>query len=112
MKQTQLIKGVLEGAVLAIIGDGEKYGYEMIQALRAAGFESIVGGTLYPLLAKLEKNGEVASQLRPSDTGPDRKYYHLTGAGRQSLAAFAQQWEQLVAQVATLLKGSLHDDEK
>ncbi|VDH12792.1 transcription regulator () [Lactiplantibacillus plantarum] len=50
MKQTQLLKGVLDGCVLAIIADHEIYGYELIQALREDGFDSIVGGTLYPYL--------------------------------------------------------------
>lgn len=55
MKQSQLLKGVLEGCVLAIVAKGEIYGYELIQALQQVGFNSVMGGTIYPLLAKLEK---------------------------------------------------------
>jgi len=66
LKQSQLLKGVLEGCVLAIVAKGEIYGYELIQALQQAGFNSVMGGTIYPLLAKLEKNGDlpVACVLR------------------------------------------------
>lgn len=56
MKETQLLKGVLEGCVLDMIGQKERYGYELVQTLREAGFDTIVPGTIYPLLQKLEKN--------------------------------------------------------
>ncbi|WP_179395482.1 PadR family transcriptional regulator [Lacticaseibacillus absianus] len=110
MKQTQLLKGVLDGCVLALISGHELYGYELIQALRATGFDSIVGGTLYPLLAKLEKNGDLVSRMRASPDGPDRKYYRLTPQGRQTLAAFDAQWHQLTNQVATILERVTKDD--
>lgn len=103
LKQTQLLKGVLEGCVLAIIADHEIYGYELIQGLREAGFDSIVSGTLYPLLAKLEKHGDLQSRLKASPDGPNRKYYSLTDQGSQSLAAFNHQWFQLKDQVDHIL---------
>ena len=103
MRQSQLLKGVLEGCVLAIIGRKEIYGYELIQALQTAGFSSVVGGTIYPLLAKLEKNGDVTSHMRPSPDGPDRKYFQMTRQGAQSLAIFQRDWDQLVKQVAAVL---------
>lgn len=109
MKQTQLIKGVLDGVVLAIVAQGEVYGYELISALHRQGFESIVGGTLYPLLAKLEKNGDLISRMHPSPDGPDRKYYQITAQGQASLAEFEAQWQQLVAQVQTVLRGNQHE---
>ena len=65
MKQTQLLKGVLDGCVLAILSKHESYGYEIMQALHQYGFTSIVGGTLYPLLAKLEKQGDVTGTIKP-----------------------------------------------
>ncbi|MFO1564708.1 PadR family transcriptional regulator [Lactiplantibacillus plantarum] len=85
MKQTQLLKGVLDGCVLAIISDHEIYGYELIQALREDGFDSIVGGTLYPLLAKLENRGDLIGQFKTSPDGPQRKYYAITPQGLQTL---------------------------
>ncbi|MFC6182128.1 PadR family transcriptional regulator [Lactiplantibacillus daowaiensis] len=104
MKQTQLIKGILEGCVLALIADRDMYGYELIQALHRNGFESIVGGTIYPLLVKLEKNGDLSSQVRPSLDGPDRKYYTLTAQGQQTLHTFNQDWHDLNQHVETILK--------
>ncbi|WP_179394744.1 PadR family transcriptional regulator [Lacticaseibacillus absianus] len=109
MKQTQLLKGVLEGCVLAIIGRQESYGYELMQALHDYGFTSIVGGTLYPLLAKLEKQGDVTGVMKASPEGPDRKYFTLTTQGQASLAEFQAQWAQIGAQVAAVMEGHDHD---
>ena len=57
MKESQLLKGVLEGCVLEIISKKAIYGYELIQSLKEMGFDKIVAGTIYPLLQKLEKQG-------------------------------------------------------
>ena len=65
MKETQLLKGVLEGCVLDMIGQKERYGYELVQTLREAGFDTIVPGTIYPLLQKLEKNQWIRGDMRP-----------------------------------------------
>lgn len=104
MKQTQLIKGVLEGCVLAIISQKEVYGYELIQSLKQNGFENIVGGTLYPLLVKLEKNNNLQSVIKPSPNGPDRKYYSITPHGLVSLKEFNQQWTTLSSNVNQIMK--------
>ena len=103
MKQTQLLKVVLDGCVLAIIADHEIYGYELIQALREDGFDSIVGGTLYPLLAKLENRGDLIGQFKTSPDGPQRKYYAITPQGLQTLTTFNHQWFQLKAHVDHIL---------
>ncbi|HFU4218459.1 TPA: PadR family transcriptional regulator, partial [Streptococcus suis] len=71
MKETQMLKGVLDGCVLQIISQKEIYGYELVQELRNQGFENMVGGTVYPLLQKLEKNDLIFSQNKPSPDGPD-----------------------------------------
>lgn len=104
MKQTQLIKGVLEGCVLAIVSQDEVYGYELIQSLHQHGFTTIAGGTLYPLLIKLEKNGALISKVKPSKDGPDRKYYSITPQGLQEFREFNQQWFQLKNHVDKILK--------
>ena len=69
-----MLKGTLEGCILAIISDQETYGYEISQQLQAYGFGKITEGTIYPLLLRLEKNGWVQSVYRPSALGPKRKY--------------------------------------
>ena len=105
MKESQLLKGVLEGCVLEIISKKPIYGYELIQSLKEMGFDKIVAGTIYPLLQKLEKQGVIHGEMRPSPDGPDRKYYHLTDAGQDALADFQQQWQQLAQAMAQLNQG-------
>lgn len=104
MQQSQLLKGVLEGCVLAIIARKPVYGYELMQQLKADGFTTLVGGTLYPLLGKLEKNGDLRSEMQPSPEGPDRKYFTLTDKGAVSLKTFTTQWQTLTTQVAQILE--------
>lgn len=110
MKQTQLLRGVLEGCVLAIIAKGPIYGYELMQALHGYGFTSIAGGTLYPLLAKLEHQGALSSRSVASPEGPTRKYFSLTTQGFENLTAFQTQWAAFGAQVAAVMEAI--DDEK
>ncbi|MEO1781294.1 PadR family transcriptional regulator [Enterococcus diestrammenae] len=107
MKETQLLKGVLEGCVLALIlqGEGTIYGYELVQQLQQAGFTTIIGGTIYPLLQKLEKNGQIEGTLRKSPEGPDRKYFTITASGITSLKEFQEQWQQLALRVDHLMGG-------
>lgn len=99
MAETQLLKGVLEGCVLEVIAKKPIYGYELVQELRQAGFSNLVGGTIYPLLQKLEKKHYIQGEMRPSSDGPDRKYFTLTDEGRMYLARFWQQWQDLVTTV-------------
>ncbi|HFI0352413.1 TPA: PadR family transcriptional regulator [Streptococcus suis] len=102
MKETQMLKGVLDGCVLQVIVRQEIYGYELVQELRKLGFENMVGGTVYPLLQKLEKNSLIFSQNKPSPDGPDRKYFYLTDQGRAYLEDFWSQWTELVQKVQRL----------
>ncbi|MGX7023939.1 PadR family transcriptional regulator [Vagococcus hydrophili] len=104
MKQTQLLKGVLEGCVLAIIQKEKIYGYELVQELRKSGFDDIVGGTVYPLLQKLEKQEAIKGEMEPSPDGPDRKYYTLTQMGEERLISFKEQWQELTKNVNHMLK--------
>lgn len=103
MKQTQLLKGVLEGCVLLIVLENEVYGYEMIQLLKEYGFKEIVAGTVYPLLQKLEKQGYLSSLIKPSPEGPDRRYYCITPEGRVHCKDFIEQWKDLVSKVSNLI---------
>src|SRR3954451_6047867 len=88
-----MLKGVLEGCVLEIISRGETYGYEIASSLRALGFADVVEGTVYTILVRLEKNGLVNIEKRPSTLGPPRKFYSLNKAGRAELAAFWAKWD-------------------
>jgi PadR family transcriptional regulator len=90
---TEMLKGVLEGCVLEIIGRGETYGYEIASSLRALGFVDVVEGTVYTILLRLEKNELVNIEKRPSTMGPPRKFYTLNDAGHAELAAFWAKWD-------------------
>lgn len=109
MNNSQLLKGTLEGCVLAILNTKEVYGYELVYLLREKGFEQVVGGTIYPLLQKLERQGSVTSVKRPSEDGPDRKYYTLTTIGKQQLAQFDKEWQTLTTIVDNLLHTTQED---
>ena len=88
----QVRKGVAEQCVLALLTTGEKYGVELARELTARG--RIIGseGTLYPMLARLRRNGLVETSWQESSAGPPRRYYHLTGDGELALASFKKQW--------------------
>ena len=90
---TEMLKGALEGCVLEIISRGETYGYEITGQLRKLGFTDVVEGTVYTILVRLEKNDLVSIEKKPSDMGPPRKFYTLTGQGREELRRFWAKWD-------------------
>ena len=102
---SQMLKGILEGAILRIIQQGDIYGYGLQEKFGTLGFGNIPEGTIYPLLLKLQKNKLIVGVRRPTGNGPDRKYYHLTDAGQDALADFQQQWQQLAQAMAQLNQG-------
>lgn len=99
---TEMLKGVLEGCVLEIIGRGETYGYEITQQLRTLGFADVVEGTVYTILVRLEKNNLVSSEKKPSDMGPPRKFYRLTINGHQELRHFWTKWNFVSSKINEL----------
>ncbi|WP_413303755.1 PadR family transcriptional regulator [Bacillus sp. 1P10SD] len=100
---TQMLKGILDGCLLAIIKDGEIYGYELAARLESYGFNSFSEGTIYPLLLRMQKEGLVSTTLRKSIAGPKRKYYSLTEKGEEELKLFIKRWEQLSFTVNNVL---------
>lgn len=107
--RSQLLKGVLDGCVLAVIKSEPVYGYELSQKLQEIGLRDVSEGTIYPILLRLQKNGLIRGEMRPSDYGPNRKYYFLTEEGEAALTTIAEEWEQIVAPVNELLKGGGND---
>ncbi len=103
MDQAQLLKGILEGCVLAIIARGETYGYEILGNLEQAGFEEIGEGTLYPVLTRLDKNGCIACRRAKSPLGPVRKYYSVTETGLKRLSEFKERYRMMTAQADRVL---------
>lgn len=91
------LRGALEVCVLAVLDDGPTYGYAITTRLEELGLGTVKGGTLYPLLARLEESGAVTVEWRPGEGGPGRKYFTLTDAGRASLAGKAAAWTRFAA---------------
>jgi DNA-binding PadR family transcriptional regulator len=90
---TEMLKGVLEGCVLEIIGRHKTYGYAIASSLRDMGFTDVVEGTVYTILLRLEANKLVDIEKKPSAVGPPRKFYTLNSAGRKELALFWAKWK-------------------
>lgn len=104
MISSQMLKGTLEGCVLAIISMKETYGYDISEQLMAYGFGKITEGTIYPLLLRLEKNGLISATYKASDIGPKRKYYKLTLKGGAALTDFFNSYCELSTAVHHLLQ--------
>ena len=103
-RQTQWLRGVLDLAVLATLASaGTSYGYALIQSLTGAGIPDLKGGTIYPLLARLEQDGLVSSEWRAGDAGPARKYFTITTPGRGVLALSAAGWADFSSQIGLIL---------
>ena len=105
--RSQLLKGILDGCVLAVIEKAPVYGYELSKKLQDAGLNDVSEGTVYPVLLRLQKNGYIRGEMRPSDAGPNRKYYFLTDEGKDALQAIIEEWKQLATPVNVILKGRL-----
>ncbi len=99
---TEMLKGVLEGCVLEIIGQQATYGYEITKKLNALGFSDVVDGTIYTILVRLEKNKLVTIERKPSDVGPPRKFFTLNEAGRTELRRFWEKWAFITSKLNEL----------
>ncbi|MFT3899285.1 MAG: PadR family transcriptional regulator [Gordonia sp. (in: high G+C Gram-positive bacteria)] len=104
-QMTEMLKGTLEGIVLAIIGRQAAYGYEITARLRDEGFTDIAEGTVYALLVRIEQRGLVDVAKVPSEKGPPRKVYTLNSAGRTQLDDFWTTWEFLTRRLDRLREG-------
>lgn len=100
-------RATLAHSALAIIAaEGTTYGYRILQRLEAAGFGKVKGGTLYPILARLEAEGFVTSSWGEGEGGPGRKFVKITDAGRAEVATLGEAWTSFSATVAALWKGT------
>ncbi len=94
---TQVRKGLAEALVLNALAPGERYAYDLVRSLAALPGLGLAEGTIYPLLSRLRLNGLVATRLVESDSGPARKYYRLSPAGRQLLRAMNTHLDNLMS---------------
>ncbi|GAA3611891.1 PadR family transcriptional regulator [Microlunatus ginsengisoli] len=101
-QMTEMLKGTLEGIVLAILAGRSAYGYEITAWLREQGFADIAEGTVYALLVRIEQRGLVDVEKVPSEKGPPRKVYTLNGEGRDYLDEFWRTWSFLTERLEQL----------
>ena len=94
--QLQLRKGVLLYMVLSLLNKNEMYGYALISALSVKMSASMAEGTIYPLLNRMVRNGNISFDWRIMESGPARKYYQITDTGRDLLAGMHSHWQGIV----------------
>lgn len=102
---TEMLKGILEGIVLAVLARRPAYGYEITTWLRDEGFADIAEGTVYALLVRVEQRGLVDVEKVPSEKGPPRKVYSLNDQGRDYLTEFWRTWSFLSERLSRLHEG-------
>ena len=104
-QMTEMLKGTLEGIVLAILSTRSAYGYEITAWLRGQGFVDIAEGTVYAVLVRIEQKGLVDVQKVASEKGPPRKVYSLNARGRAELEEFWRTWSFLTERLDQLHDG-------
>jgi PadR family transcriptional regulator, regulatory protein PadR len=104
-QMTEMLKGTLEGIVLAVLSVRPAYGYEITARLREQGFSDIAEGTVYALLVRIEQRGLVDVEKVPSEKGPSRKVYSLNVQGREYLEEFWRTWSFLTERLEQLREG-------
>lgn len=97
------MKGVLSLLLLRLLAERESYGYELVQRLHEVGLPGIADGTVYPALARLEREARVSARLVSSRSGPARKYYRPTELGYAALAHGTVSWLSLAEVVSPVL---------
>src|SRR5664279_4988213 len=104
MDSSQLLKGVLDVAVLAVVADQDGYGYDVVRRLRTAGLEDVGDASVYGTLRRLFQAGVLTSYVVPSDEGPHRKYYGLNPRGRDLLDSSTKTWATFAQTMKLLLQ--------
>jgi len=91
--QLQLRKGVLVYMVLSLLNRQEMYGYSLISSLSEKMLASMAEGTIYPLLNRMVRTGNISFEWRIMESGPARKYYQITDSGKELLAGMHSHWQ-------------------
>jgi PadR family transcriptional regulator PadR len=105
MDATQLLKGVLDVAVLAVVETEDGYGYDVVRRLRSAGLTEVGDASVYGTLRRLYSAGALTSYVVPSEEGPHRKYYGITDQGRTKLDEQRRSWNEFSRTMDRLLTG-------
>ena len=103
---TDLKRGSMATIILTILRDGPLHGYQLAREIerRSEGYFDCKEGTLYPALHKLEQEGWVSSEWRPSENNRRAKFYSLTRAGRKQLRIEATNWDRLATAITALVR--------
>lgn len=107
--QKEMNAGIASLVLLSVVGQAEQpmYGYQIAKLLEDHSQQTpmMKQGALYPVLRSLESSGLLESRVEPSVSGPPRRYYTVTEAGRQTLQTWLQIWRQTKTFVDTVLEG-------
>src|SRR4051794_15099666 len=104
MDRSQLLRGALDAATLAVVAEGGGYGYDVVRRLRAAGLADVGDASVYGTLRRLYRSGALTSYVLPSDEGPHRRYYGITDRGRAQLADARAVWGDFARTLTKLLE--------
>jgi PadR family transcriptional regulator PadR len=103
MDKSQLLRGALDGAVLAVTAEDDAYGYDVLRRLRGAGLQELGDASVYGTLRRLYSAGSLTSYMVPSEEGPARRYYGITDRGRDQLAEARMVWHEFSQALGALL---------
>ena len=103
MDTSQLLKGVLDMAVLAVLRKDDGYGYDVVRRLRTGGLNDVGDASVYGTLRRLYNAGMLTSYVVPSEEGPHRKYYSLNEPGQLRLAESGKTWQSFASTMNVLL---------
>jgi PadR family transcriptional regulator PadR len=107
MDRSQLLRGALDAAALAVVAEQDGYGYDVLRRLRAAGLSDVGDASVYGTLRRLYRSGALTSYVMPSDEGPHRRYYGITDRGRTQLADAREAWADFSQTLTNLLESNV-----
>jgi PadR family transcriptional regulator, regulatory protein PadR len=110
-RHTQLLKGVLDMCLLALIAEQPCYGYEMVQKMTQRGLKLVSEGSIYPLLSRLQQSHYIESSMVVSSEGPKRKYYRIRPEGLAQLSKWQADWHSFSAAVDCILRERIFSNE-
>ena len=95
----------MEFCILNLLRHGESYGYEILQSLQRIEELVVTDSTVYPILSRLRKDGYLKVHVKPSSSGPPRRYFSLTALGRQRVQEMNIYWGSLQTAIGKLQTG-------
>jgi PadR family transcriptional regulator PadR len=102
--RTELRRGLVELCVLAVLRDGEAYGYQIVEQLKKHANLEFTESTVYPVLARLHRDKFLSKRSVRSESGPPRRYFCLTTRGLDRLDEMVRQWDEVSNRVGQLIE--------